>query len=155
LKNLNKIFGLQPLGLILLILISNFSYGQDIINPTGTYVYQGKTTKKDGDTYGYFGTIQVKKISDKKIIMTFYICKGAPSYNSGSFVDTLEYIDNKAVFKDEGIVTQFSFDNNGVDIKEIEYNGAYWGQGVYAHGRFKKKSKKEPILTEPLTGEKL
>lgn len=136
--------------------IATISLGdQPTVDPTGTYEYQGKTKKKDGDTYGYFGTIQVKKLNDTLIVMTFFICKGAPSYNSGSFVDTLNYADNKAIFKDEGMIAEFSFGKRGIGVKEIESNHFYWGNGVRAHGYFKKKSSKEPILTDPLRGEKL
>lgn len=106
------------LGVTMLIIALSVSFAQTSVDPTGTYKYHGKTTKKHGETYGYFGTIQVKKLSTTKIVMTFYICKGAPGYNSGSFLDTLYYIGNKAIFKDEGILVQFSFDNKGVSVKE-------------------------------------
>ena len=108
--NLNFFFLALALGFY------HFSYGQtDIkyVNPTGTYHLVGKTKKKDGDVYGWFGTIQVKTLTANKIAMTFYICKGAPSYNSGSFVDTLYYSDNKAIYADEDTakkcVTTFVF----------------------------------------------
>jgi len=132
----------------------NIAIGQASFNPTGTYVYQGKATIKDGETYGYFGTIQVKKLTDRKIVMTFYICKGAPSYNSGSFVDTLDYKNNRAIHIYQDCITTFSFSNAGIYVKETS-NGSCWGAGVVAHGHFKKKSSKQPILTEPLTGEKI
>jgi len=132
----------------------NVATGQTLFNPTGTYVYQGKTTEKDGETYGYFGTIQVKKLTDTKIVMTFYICKGAPSYNSGSFVDTLDYKNNQAIHTDEECITIFSFSKTGIDVKETSERSC-WGAGVVAHGHFRKKSSKRPILTEPLTGEKI
>lgn len=126
--------------------------GQTSFNPTGTYVYQGKTTIKNGDTYGYFGTIQIKKLTDRKIVMTFYICKGAPSYNSGSFVDTLDYKNNQAIHTYPDCVTTFSFSKAGIYVKETN---SCWGAGVVAHGYFKKKSSKQPILTDPLSGEKI
>jgi len=128
--------------------------GQTLLNPTGTYVYQGKTTVKDGDTYGYFGTIQVKKITNSKIVMTFYICKGAPGYNSGSFVDTLDYKNNQAIYAEEGCVTIFSFSKTRIAVKDTG-NGSCWGLGVVADGHFMKKSSKRPILIEPLTGKKI
>ncbi len=130
------------------------AFGQSTFNPTGTYVFQGKTTKKDGEIYGYTGSIQVKKINDTKIVMTFYICKGAPSYNSGSFVDTLTFANNVAVHTDEDCVTTFSFTKKGIDVQETK-SGPCWGHGVYAHGYFKKESSKQPELKHPLTDEKL
>lgn len=142
----------------------HFSFEQDnlkYINPTGTYHFVGKTKKKDGDVYGWFGTIQVKTLTDNKIAMTFYICKGAPSYNSGSFVDTLYYSDNKAIYADEDTakkcVTTFAFTTKGITVSETaNYElGTCWGHGVVAFGFFRKKSSKTPTLIEPLTGEKL
>ena len=125
-------------------------------SPTGTYVLQSKTYKKNGDTYGYFGAIQVKAITQHKVAMTFYICKGAPSYNSGSFVDTLDYSQRTVVYKNDHCTstTTFVFTTKGVDAKESEGSNC-WGGGVYANGHFRKKSSKVPALTHPLTGEKL
>ncbi len=127
---------------------------QAFYNPTGTYAYQGKTTEKDGEIYGYFGTIQVKRLTDTKIVMTFYICRGAPGNNSGSFVDTLDYKNNQAIHTDKDCVTAFSFSKTGIIVKEIS-NKSCWGAGVVAHGLFKKKSSKQPVLADPLTGEKI
>ncbi|WP_304344190.1 hypothetical protein [Chryseobacterium koreense] len=94
--------------------------------------------------------------------MTFEVNKGAPSYNSGSFVDTLIYKENKAIYTDvESDSTcriTFDFDKKGITVKEItaDYNsGCGFGHAVVADGFYKRISNKTPILTEPLTGEKL
>lgn len=136
--------------------------GQSLVDPTGTYVYSGKTTKKGDDIYGYSGQIQVKKITSRKIVMTFEVNKGAPSYNSGSFVDTLSYSNNKAIYTnpedDSTCKIIFRFDTKGVTVKEetADYNsGCGFGHAVVADGRFRKISSKRPKLKEPLTGEEL
>lgn len=67
------------------------------MDPTGTYKLDSDAEERDGDIYGYFGKIQIKNLSKDQIIMTFMVSKGAPSYNSGSFVDTLSYKDNQAI----------------------------------------------------------
>ncbi len=94
--------------------------------------------------------------------MTFEVNKGAPSYNSGSFVDTLIYKNNKAIYTasefDTTCKITFDFDKNGVSVKEetSDYNsGCGFGHGVVADGFYKRMSGKTPILTEPLTGEKI
>jgi hypothetical protein len=94
--------------------------------------------------------------------MTFEVNKGAPSYNSGSFVDTLVYKENKAVYRDTEVDTTctiiFNFNKKGINVVEKtgNYNwGCGFGHGVVADGFYKKISNKVPILTEPLTGEKL
>ena len=132
------------------------------IEPTGTYELNNIIEKKDGEIYGYFGQIQVKKINSEKIIMTFEVNKGAPSYNSGSFVDTLVYKENKAIFRDTEVDSTckviFNFDKRGITVREETANcnwGCGFGHGVVADGFYKKVSSKIPILTYPLTGEKL
>ena len=137
-------------------------FGQKIIDPTGTYLYNGNTTKKGDDVYGYSGQIQVKALRSNKIVMTFEVNKGAPSYNSGSFVDTLNYHHNKAIYTasedDSTCKITFYFDTKGITVKEetADFNvGCGFGHAVIADGRFRKISSRRPKLTEPLTGEPL
>ena len=132
------------------------------IDPTGTYQLGNMTPDNSGEIYGHFGQIQVIKIMNDKIVMTFEFNKGAPSYNSGSFVDTLTYRDNKSVYtdfeSDSTCKVYFVFDKRGVSVDEItaDFNmGCGFGHGVVASGYYKKISNKTPILTEPLTGEKI
>lgn len=132
------------------------------LDPTGTYKLENKTKKKKGDIYGYSGQIQVIKISTDKIVMTFEVEKGAPSFNSGSFVDTLTYKDNKAIYTnleaDSTCKITFVFSNKEITVKEetADFNsGCGFGHAVVADGFYKQISNKPPILTEPLTGEKL
>ena len=140
---------------VVLILSCTSSFAQsNYINPRGTFQYVGKTIVKNDETYGYFGTIQVKTISKNKIVMTFYICIGAMSYNSGSFVDTLDYKNNVAVHKQGDCITTFAFTATGINVKETS-NGSCWGIGVIAHGHFRRESSKQSVLVEPLSGEKL
>jgi len=132
------------------------------IDPTGIYELDNKTEEKNGDVYGYSGHIQVKKITNDKIVMTFEVNKGAPSYNSGSFVDTLTYKNNIVLYTvpediDSTCKITFHFDKKGVIVKEetADYNsGCGFGHTVVADGFYKRTSNKTPILTEPLTGEK-
>lgn len=92
--------------------------------------------------------------------MTFMINKGAPSYNSGSFVDTLEYKLGKAIYTakefDPSCKITFRFTENGVHVnqKNDDYNvGCGFGFAVVATGYFKKTSSESPKLREPLTDE--
>ncbi len=152
--------------LLLFFVLNGTSFGQSIkassktfLNPTGTYAFDGKTKTKDRDIFGYFGEIKVKLIDTNKIAMSFYICKGAPSYNSGSFVDTLLYRENIALYRDEDLQkackVTFTFSKKNIKIQETanyEY-GTCWGHGVIAFGSFKKTSYKIPIIKDPLTEE--
>jgi hypothetical protein len=144
---------------ILLTALTLTSFGQTNIDPKGTYEYKGKTAKINGTVFGpYVGTIQVKTVSTEEIVMTFYICKGAPSFNSGSFIDTLKFVNNTAIFtdpeSDSTCKITFSFDKKGVTVKEetADYNsGCGFGHAVVADGRFRKTSSKQPKLVDPLT----
>ena len=150
-------------GIILLYLfLTSISSKQIYIDPTGTYKLNSKTRTKGDDIYGYSGEIQVKKLSKIKIAMTFSVNRGAPSYNSGSFVDTLHYINNTAIYKDpendSSCKITFLFSNKGVIVKEEskDFNsGCGFGHAVVASGFYKIISRKQPILTDPLTGEKI
>lgn len=130
------------------------------INPTGTYDLESKTEKKGDDIYGYTGQIQVRQLNEHKIMMTFVVNKGAPSYNSGSFVDTLDYQNNSSIYTvpdlDPSCKITFQFTESGVSVKEEtdNYNsGCGFGHAVVADGFFKKNSTEEPELRHPMTGE--
>ena len=93
--------------------------------------------------------------------MTFGVNKGAPSYNSGSFIDTLIYKNNMAIYTDPVIDSSckitFTFNKSGVLVKEEanDFNsGCGFGHAVVADGFYKIISRKVPILREPLTGDK-
>ena len=147
-------------SITLILFISFFSaFGQTTIesknvDPTGTYKLESKTSKKNGEIYGYFGQIQIRKLNEEKIILAFEFCIGAPSYNSGSFIDTLDFKVNKSLYKpgaqvDASCEITFDFTNKGisVDEKADDYNfGCGFGHGVIAYGFFKKISSKEPII---------
>jgi len=144
------------------IFLMGFTLQSDYIDPTGTYKLKSKTKKRNGEIYGYFGQIQIKKLSADKIVMTFEVNKGAPSYNSGSFVDTLKYVENKVIYTnpefDSTCKLTFDFNKKGISVKEETEDanfGCGFGHGVFADGFYKRISSKIPILTEPLTGEVL
>ena len=87
------------------------------LNLSGTYKYQGETMIQGDDTYGYFGTIQVVQLQNSRIAMSFFISKGAKSYTSGSFVDTLDLNGSTAIYKtscDLNCSIVFSFSRKGV-----------------------------------------
>ena len=130
--------------------ISIIAKGQAIqptpfINPSGYYSLDNKTTVQNGETYGYFGTIKVKQVDSNRIFMEFYICKGAPNYNSGSFADTLLYKNGIAIYTttdDASCVITFNFNTTGgitVEEKTKDFNhGCSFGSAVVANGFYKR-----------------
>ncbi len=146
--------------IVLWITINSMTISNTYIDPTGTYNLVSKKTQKGADIYGYSGEIQVKTISENKIFMTFNVNKGAPTYSSGTFVDTLDYIDNKAVFynpsSDPSCEITFIFTNSGVNVKEKTTSktcGCGFEPSVIADGFYSKKNAEVPVLRDPRTGE--
>lgn len=144
---------------LLIILFSFASAKAQTINPSGVYTFSGKTYKKKGHTYGYFGTVKVLLINSNRILMNFYVCKGAPSYNSGSFIDTLEYKDNTAVYRGDTSLVEttcrlvFKFSSKGFDSElssDYPNMACGFGHAVDVFGFFKKLKRKAPTMNEML-----
>jgi hypothetical protein len=132
------------------------------IDPTGTYILDNQAIIIEREPYGYAGLIQVITLPDNKILMTFVINKGAPTYSSGKFADTLNYLNNQAVYTNPALDAScritFSFSENGVTVKEKTTNlnsGCGFGKGVVAEGFYKKVSSVKPVLLDPQTGKEL
>jgi hypothetical protein len=123
---------------------------QKHINPTGSYKLVSNAKIKDGDTYGYSGDIEVKLLDSSRIAISFYVTKGMPSYNSGSFIDTLFFQDNIAIYKtneDSTCTMTFKFSGRGIKVgeKTADYNsGCGFGHAVVANGFYKKTSSRVP-----------
>ncbi len=139
--------------IVVWIISTSFSMRDEYIDPMGTYILDQKTKKVGEEVYGYFGEIQVVKLKEDKILMNFSICKGAPSYNSGSFLDTLSYQNNRALFTDpntdSSCVITFDFTAKGITVKEdsdADIFGCGFGYNVVADGFFKKTSSKRPEI---------
>ncbi|MCW9705434.1 hypothetical protein [Fodinibius salsisoli] len=133
------------------------------VDPTGTYELESDTREEGDEVYGYTGRIQVKRVTVNKILMTFGINEGAPNYNSGSFVDTLAYQNNRAVYRadpaiDPSCIITFEFTGENVTVKEEADNytaGCGFGYGVVANGIFEKTASEEPTLRHPMTEQKI
>ncbi|HJS53478.1 MAG TPA: hypothetical protein VJ765_03010 [Chitinophagaceae bacterium] len=127
----------------------------NFINPTGSYKLNSKTTVKNGDTYGYFGDIDTKMLDSSRIGMSFFVCKGAPSYNLGTFIDTLKYENNLAIHRtpedDTSCRITFTFTKKGITVIQYQADlnsGCAFGHGVFASGFYKKTSSKIPIISD-------
>ena len=137
-------------------LIGQVNTAPTFINPTGSYKLDSKTEIKDGDTYGYFGEINVKLLKNSKIAFTLFVCKGAPSYNSGTIWDTLNYQNNVSIYKTSEDSSTckivLSFKKSGLTIEQHQADlnfGCGFGHGVFADGFYKKTSSKIPIIKDP------
>jgi hypothetical protein len=123
------------------------------INPTGSYKLDSKQEVKDGETYGNGGVINVKLINNSKLVMSLDINRGFPDYSSGSFTDTLTYINNIAIHttpeEDTSCRIICKFSKKGILIEQHQANlnfGCGFGHGVFADGFYIKISSKVPKM---------
>ena len=150
---------MRPALIFIAVLVFATAQTQKFIDPTGSYTLVAPSKNKGGEIYGWFGDIKVKLLDSQRIAMTFFICKGHPSYNSGSFVDTLPYHNNIAVYQDtfdliKGCRVSFTFTKRRIQLQEeaADYSrGNCWGNGVYAFGPYRKYSSRVPLIRHPLT----
>jgi hypothetical protein len=122
---------------------------QTFINPTGTYILKGEV--RDNKVVSHSGEIRVKLLQPELLTICFFIDKGYPGYESGSFLDTLRYEENAAVYAthDSGCMLRFYFKPNGVELIHIfSQNGGDCGfaPGVLTGAFFRKTSSGVPVI---------
>jgi hypothetical protein len=147
---------MKSLLLFSLITISHlFSFHTPVlefINPTGTYILKGAIDKNR--IMGHSGELRAKLLDSDKVAMSFYINKGYPGYESGSFLDTLAYVDNLARYiptGDSGCTIIFSFTRWMVEIRQTfndPQSACGFGDGVMVSAFFKKSSDERPIIQD-------
>lgn len=145
---------------LFLLSVSTFGQSPTYINPTGIYKLEGKTTKNKGETYGYFGDVKVIAIDKEKVLIGFYVCKGAPSYNSASFIDTLKYTNNVVIYTGDTIsdptcnmTMKFSSKGIDVDLRSDNPNMACgFGHAVDTQGFYYKLKGRVPKAKEIISG---
>jgi uncharacterized protein YecT (DUF1311 family) len=135
---------------------SNYSFGNYFVEPTGYYEIGKNEADKDGEIYGMFGTVKVKKIDNSRISIHLFACKGAPSYNSGTAIDTIEIKDNIAIYTTEDDPTCriiLTFSNLGVMVEQFDEDPNFacgFGHAVDAYGFYKRTSYSTPTDKELL-----
>ena len=139
--------------------LTEAAYGQlkTIGDPSGVYVYEGETVEKNDDIYGYSGTVMVLLKAPGKIIVNLYVNKGAPSYNLGTLIDTLDYSGNTALFLDTSesackLIFHFYKKKLFVEMFAKDPNFACgFGHAVSAQGVYRKLKGRRPTVEEILT----
>jgi len=144
---------------VLMSLISSVNASTNIeklyVNPTGIYeltpppkyikTSKGKVIGFDG----YSGNIKAKLISKGSVHVEFDVNKGLSSYNSGSFISTLNYKNNTAIYEphddDPSCKIKMVFTKKYVLVEEKtdDYNfGCGFGHAVIADGKYVRKQQK-------------
>ncbi|HEX9509632.1 MAG TPA: hypothetical protein VF939_04060 [Puia sp.] len=144
-----------------LFILSTFFLSQSIpptgllpyfIDPTGTYILMGSV--KNNRITGHSGEIRVQLLDSHQIALCFYINKGYPGYESGSFIDTLAYNDSNARYspgKDSSCIILFYFHRKMVEIMEIYADPPLcrgFANGVLISAVFDKTSSDKPIIQD-------
>lgn len=125
---------------------------QEYVNPTGTYLLKGEV--RNSQIVGHYGELRVRLIDSTTLALTFYLNKGYPGYESGAFLDTLRYGDNRAVFKpraDSSCAFYFSFDPHSVEVDKWSTSpnsGCGFGSGVIVPAILEKISSEIPVIQD-------
>ena len=124
----------------------------DFINPTGTYLLKGEV--KNGRIIGHYGELRVRMLDTLRIALSYYVNNGYPKFESGSFLDTLKYLDNQAVYRpvnDSSCAIYFAFALRSVEIIKAEtdpHSGCGFGPGVIIPAVLPKTSSDVPVIQD-------
>ena len=133
-------------------LITSYRDPDELINPTGTYILKGMMEKNV--ITGPNGEIRAKLLDNNKLALCFFINKGYPGFESGSFIDTLDYNDNQVKYrsqKDADCTIVLVFKNRYVDVMLIHSDPQCtcgFVKGVMIPASFEKCSGDNPIIQD-------
>lgn len=131
---------------------SKQSAPDDFIDPTGTYLLKGNLKKNI--ILDHHGEIRVKLLNPKKIAISFYLNKGYPGYESGTFIDTLNYADNQVKYvppADRSCALYIKFSRRNAGIIETYLNphsACGFPEGVLIPAQFEKASSAVPQIQD-------
>jgi hypothetical protein len=129
-----------------------FSDHPEFIDPTGTYLLKGEI--KNSKIIGHYGELRVRLLDTITVALCFYVNKGSPGYESGSLMDTLQYVDNRVVYKpsnDSSCVIYFAFLSKSVEISKAltdPHSGCGFSPGVMIPAVLEKTSSDAPIIQD-------
>ena len=141
------IIGIGIIGCRPIFNASKTSVDSDVIHLQGTYKLNENESIKEEP--GAFGEIRVKQLKNNQVGVAFSFCKGHPSYNLGSFLDTLSLIENKAIYRSEFDSTcqvESVFLGNLIQVTQTSDFGCGFGHGVYCDGQYIRTSTAVPDL---------
>lgn len=123
------------------------------IVPTGFYEMEDSSKNTLSDSSKFKGAILVNQITKGKLAVTFLVNKGAKSDSSRSFMDTLDFKDNMAIYRkndsEQSCRITMKFSSKGIQVLEQTGDfgsGCGYGHGMITDGYFKKISTKIPAI---------
>lgn len=124
----------------------------NFIDPTGTYTLIG--TVKKNRVVSHSGEMRVRLLDSDRVAICFYMNKGYPGYQSGSFIDTVPYIENAARYSppaDTNCTILFNFSLREVEIMALysdEKCNCGFDPGVITAAIFTKSSGDKPVIQD-------
>jgi hypothetical protein len=124
----------------------------EFINPTGTYLEKGEV--KNSKIIGHYGELRVRLLDTNTVALSYYANKGYPNYEFGSFIDTLHYADNRAIYKpvnDSACAIYFAFESRSVEVIKVltdPRSGCGFGPGVMIPVMLQKTSSDVPVIQD-------
>jgi hypothetical protein len=122
------------------------------IDPTGTYILTGIV--KNNHVTSHSGELRVRLVDRHTAAVCFYINKGYPDYESGAFLDTLAYEDNRLCYtpaSDTSCSLLFNFQPRTVEMVQIVSDlhcTCGFRQGVLIPATFDKSSNAIPVIQD-------
>jgi hypothetical protein len=127
-------------------------YEPAFIDPTGTYILRGDIRKNN--ITGHFGEIRVRLLDKRTAAFCFYISNGYPNFESGSFLDTVNYEYNSFLYRparDTGCSLILHFSVRLVEIMTIYSDvrsGCGMAPGIMVPATFRKVSSDVPVIQD-------
>jgi hypothetical protein len=124
----------------------------DFIDPTGTYILTGIV--KNNRVTSHSGELRVRLVDRHTAAICFYINKGYPDYESGAFLDTLAYEDNRLYYtppSDTSCSLLFNFQPTAVEMEKIVSDlhcTCGFRPGVLVPATFDKSSNAIPVIQD-------
>jgi hypothetical protein len=124
----------------------------DFIDPTGTYTLTG--TVKKNHVVGHSGELRVVLLDSDRVAISFYMNKGYPNYESGSFTDTLKYNEDMARYTpscDSACTIIFWFSAKAMELRGLYTNphtSCGFATGVMTAAVFQKTSWDKPVIQD-------
>ncbi|HEV2354797.1 MAG TPA: hypothetical protein VGR89_11165 [Puia sp.] len=143
---------MKRIVIMMLLMTGGHSDGQEYVNPTGTYLLKGDV--RNNQIIGHYGELRVRLLDSTRIAPAFYLNNGYPAYESGSFVDTLPYDDNRAVYRpgsDSSCSIVFSFAIRSAQVSQVVNNpgsGCGFRPGVIEPELLHKTSSGIPVIQD-------
>lgn len=137
---------------MVLLMAGGRSHAQGYVDPTGTYLLKGDI--RNNQILGHYGELRVRLLDANRIAIAFYLNTGYPDYESGSFVDTLSYDDDRAVYNprtDSACRVVFAFAIRSVELSQVVSNprsGCGFRPGVMQPEVMLKTSGNVPVIED-------